>query len=644
MDNENTASQKLQIPCPACDDLIVIADDVGRYVRRRYPENAEEILASCATQDNAPAFAFRELGDDRFEYIFARETPAPSEKDGGETILRLDKLLPSFDSIAVWRAVADDGDAEYTVCIHFPVSAQKPLPENCRPFMEPCDAVCRVNAVTVQVYRGDNRQTLRRWREDPEHQSHGAVLAMLERVAALLGELEAKGHCVMRISPDTIAVSANAIRLMGLVSADLPWNERCVETYRLIELASIAPECRGYIRQSPAPKQTVYALASIAYFLIAGTLPQTCEALDFEPAAMPRAYNPDFAVGFDEAVLDGLRAMPDERAPSIEAFMHRLAEEEKLIGRRALTKEKSKKIAHAGDARMFRYDAAVDTHVGIAKVLRCPVNQDAVWMAESAAAQRLILVVGDGVSTSTYGSGDIASRILVETAESLWREQIENADDIDPKACVARILETANARVCEYIQTHFGDLSPLPSECMGSTAIVAIIEKGMLTLGSSGDSRAYIVRSDAMHCITRDHNLFTVGLINHVPVEICAEHPHAGSLVRCLGFNVDESGAPCPLEYDLFEIPLIEDDRILITTDGILDYVACDLRESEKIIAQIVRQVDGAADICKELIMKANLGGGGDNCGVAVVCARNPEAAEERFGPLQAEADDDDIE
>lgn len=630
-DNEKFALAKQLVPCPACGDVLVLTDDVPRYVRDHYPDKASEALSLCGDKSPSSDFAFLGIDEESYAYILHRSASAHMGL-AGDIEMRLEQFLPSFDSIAIWRAV-DALRNEYRVCIHFPVSSLTPIPDCCVPYMEPCDMFCRSTAITVQVYNLAEHKTLRQWYAQRDRIESQDVLWALEKLASTLEDLAALGYDVMRITPDTIAISGDRIRLMGLISLGLPWNERCVESYRFAELASIAPECRGFIRQMASSRQTVYALASTAYFLVSGTLPQTCEALDYEPAVMPRAYNPEFAIGFDEAIMDGLSAMPDNRTPDIDALMRRLQREEELMRRRAAVREwilaydegNGRESSGVAPWEGLSYDAAVDTHVGIAKVLRCPVNQDAVWMARSADDQRLLIVVGDGVSTSTYGSGDIASHLLVQTAEELWHASIGKSSSIDSASCVREIFETANDRICRYIQDRYGNLRPLSSECMGTTAIVALIDRGILTLGASGDSRAYIVRRDAMHCITRDHNLYTIGLLNRVPVEICAMHPHAGSLVQCLGYNIDETGAPCPVEYDLFETALLEDDHLLITTDGILDYIACDLSESEQIIGRIVRQVEAAEDICKELIMQANLGGGGDNCGVALVCVRRGE-------------------
>ena len=98
---------------------------------------------------------------------------------------------------------------------------------------------------------------------------------------------------------------------------------------------------------------------------------------------------------------------------------------------------------------------------------------------------------------------------------------------------------------------------------------------------------------------------------------MCAIHPHAGSLVQCLGYYEDDQ--TCDVSYDLYTMHLIPGDALMLTTDGILDYIACNITDSENRIAEIVRLSNSSALACLELIMQANVGGGGDNCGVGIV-------------------------
>ena len=231
----------------------------------------------------------------------------------------------------------------------------------------------------------------------------------------------------------------------------------------------------------------------------------------------------------------------------------------------------------------------------------------------------ILLVVGDGVSTSTYGSGDIASGLLVETTKRIWAQELADTENIHPRETLTHIMEQSNQAICQYIRDRYADKSPTSADCMGTTALIAIIDKGIITLASIGDSRAYLIRKGLMSCITRDHNLFTVGIVNGLSVELCASHPHAGSLVQCLGYYVDNEAEPEELSFDMYTMHLMPDDNILLTTDGILDYIDCEIAQSEARISEIVLSAESAESACTDMIIQANLGGGGDNCGVGLI-------------------------
>ncbi|MFB6373525.1 MAG: hypothetical protein ABEN55_10515, partial [Bradymonadaceae bacterium] len=66
--------------------------------------------------------------------------------------------------------------------------------------------------------------------------------------------------------------------------------------------------------------------------------------------------------------------------------------------------------------------AAVDRHIGITKKERNPVNQDDVFFGSSENGEFGLIVVADGVSTASYGAGDIASGLLIDVAEEVWNE------------------------------------------------------------------------------------------------------------------------------------------------------------------------------------------------------------------------------
>lgn len=599
------------IPCPVCGDKVVLTRDVSSYMRltRGTVESGMEEAPSYAifTMENEPS-----SGEDA-HYVFALTLETGSVPEGASLEMVLVEQCPSFDSTLLWKGEDAEG-CSYLLGVHFPVSSPRVFPESCDFAVEPPDYTGSIGKVMFEVYALSHRETLRMWRDARGSRSPSELYDIFSHIAHVLERVYRTRHALIRFSPDTVVLRPDTVTFMALYSFDLPWSERCAEAHALLEMAPIPPEFRGYMRQRTAMPQCLYVFGGLVYFAVAGAMPPLGEEFGYEPAIQTRAFQPAFPIGWDGPIFRAMSGNPGMRYGSLDAFMRDLGDALELMVRRE-TPQTS-----------LCYDAAVDTHIGITKCLRCPINQDAVMMKRSDDGGRLLLVVGDGVSTSTYGSGDIASGMLLQAAESVWNDELSISEEIDAHACVARILQNANERICQYIRQEYSSFSPMPSECMGTTALVAIIDHGRLTLGSIGDSRAYLVRTDTMECITRDHNLFTVGLLNGLPLEMCANHPHAGSLVQCLGYYLQDSDSDNGLSFDVYAMNLLPGDTVLLTTDGVLDYIACDMAESEARIAEILRKSGPAGGKCLELILQANMGGGGDNCGVAVVCVEEKSA------------------
>ena len=590
-----------EIPCPVKGDVIIFTNDIHEYVKR-----SDLTLFSQSADDSHP-YAILQFDEDVFYFVIQ------DKRCDQECALKLKAALPGFDSTALWQA-SDTNGSPYLIFVHYPVSGRSPIPEDCRSYFVQPDIQGSLGATIIIAYDLKNLATLRFWRSLHENPDPEDVFGLLKQMAATIDKLCQSDHAIMRISPDNTIVTKDGIKFIGVSSLDLPWNERCAQAHPPEIMACVPPECRGYIRQKPTQMQSVYVMGAMAYYLIANTNPPVCEAMNYDVALMPRVYQTSFPIGWDEIIMKALSPNPLNRFKSPDDFLDALKHNLEWM-----------QLRNTYDGP-YLYDAAVDTHIGIGKRLRCPVNQDAVFIRQSEDGQRILLVVGDGVSTSTYGSGDIASGLLIDAAHETWYQDIENVEDLNAEVIVTTILERANHAICQYIRDKFADESPTSAECMGTTALIALIDKGMLTLASIGDSRAYIIRDDCMSCITRDHNLFTVGIINGIPADTCAVHPHAGSLVQCLGYyEENEENEREALAFDIYSFRLLPGDNLMLTTDGILDYIACDIVESELKIAEIVRQSANAGLACLELILQANMGGGGDNCGVGIVRVIEPD-------------------
>src|SRR5690606_28478292 len=144
---------------------------------------------------------------------------------------------------------------------------------------------------------------------------------------------------------------------------------------------------------------------------------------------------------------------------------------------------------------------------------------------------RMLIAVADGVSTASFGSGDLASGFLGNRAEEAWNA-IDSEQNVDPVQVVREILDRGDRDIVDYVNDRHAPLDAPPSEVMGSTSLVAWIEDGIMTLASLGDSRCYLIRPDIMECVTRDHNLFTLSLIEGLAIDEVLFLPHGDALAR----------------------------------------------------------------------------------------------------------------
>lgn len=374
------------------------------------------------------------------------------------------------------------------------------------------------------------------------------------------------------------------------------------------------PELLGRVRAELAPWCDVFSLGMLLYYMISGHVPPASVYTRYTPALPMRNFRPGFPPGLQPVVSRATRPSPDDRYASVESLRDAFLNACELMERRS---------AHIGSSNPPRVHIAVDTHVGIAKGKRNPTNQDSVFGRVSDDGQFSLIVVADGVSTANYGSGDLASRFLKAAAEEIWEDVLPTYlmdERIDEIAIIRDILNQANDGIVAYVNEHHTPFMGNPHEVMGSTALVAIIRDGVVTLAALGDSRAYIQNASGLEQTTIDHNLWTLSILDGVAPDSALAMPHGDALARCLGtFMIDDGDLdPVNPEPDFFRFSLSRGDSLLLTTDGLVDFAGANpFAAEENILAVMLAEPDPAL-ACLELILLANRGGGGDNIGVGI--------------------------
>jgi serine/threonine protein phosphatase PrpC len=234
-------------------------------------------------------------------------------------------------------------------------------------------------------------------------------------------------------------------------------------------------------------------------------------------------------------------------------------------------------------------------------------NDDAllVFTGSSESVDRLedfgLFCVADGLGG--YEHGATASAVAVRSlARSLTQGAIldllasEQHDELNAfEDLVAHAIQQANRDVRAKAEG-------------GATTITAALLAGdQIFLGHVGDSRAYLVKSDGMQQLSRDHSLVRQLVDTGTITEEEAEsHPQRNVLWNAMGKSID-------IKVDTQTIAKPEGAYLLLCTDGLWGVV------SEEEIHALIYDAQDPQLACDALIAAANTAGGPDNVTVVLV-------------------------
>ncbi len=207
-----------------------------------------------------------------------------------------------------------------------------------------------------------------------------------------------------------------------------------------------------------------------------------------------------------------------------------------------------------------------------------------------------LYAVADGMGG--HRGGDVASRLALDTVETLFRR----GDDT-----LADQVREANRVVYERSE------SDQRVSGMGTTLTAVIVDRATVHLAHVGDSRAYLLRAGDLRQITSDHTLVArMVKAGEITREEAAVHPHRNVVTRSLGTEPT-------LQVDEDTIALLDEDRVLICSDGLTGMVA------EDQIQAILEAEPDPQRVADRLVKAANRAGGIDNITVLVLDAHNEE-------------------
>ena len=111
-------------------------------------------------------------------------------------------------------------------------------------------------------------------------------------------------------------------------------------------------------------------------------------------------------------------------------------------------------------------------------------NQDAILLIPPEAGRPPLFIVADGMGG--YAGGSVASNIVVEAFAARYREE-QHIEDLPA------LLRDCLERAWHALEDHAVEHPDLVT--MGSTAVLAVLEAGQVTVANIGDSRAYLIHA-----------------------------------------------------------------------------------------------------------------------------------------------------
>lgn len=228
---------------------------------------------------------------------------------------------------------------------------------------------------------------------------------------------------------------------------------------------------------------------------------------------------------------------------------------------------------------------AAGTHPGRVR----QVNEDSSLVAPP------VFLVADGMGG--YARGDVASRMVVESFESLASlREVQPAD-------VEAAISTAQSRVASLA----AEFSSAPGSTLVTAAYVLEDGRGYWLLANIGDSRAYTYAGGRLEQISKDHSvvqeLIDAGQLTR---DEAIGHPERHVVTRAIG-------ALTSSQADFALIPAEPGSRLLLCSDGLTSEL------SDTAILHILTEGMAPDRTVLTLVDAAVAAGGHDNVTVVVV-------------------------
>ncbi len=205
-----------------------------------------------------------------------------------------------------------------------------------------------------------------------------------------------------------------------------------------------------------------------------------------------------------------------------------------------------------------------------------------------------LFVVADGMG------GHVGGKQASETALQTIVDYIEQSKEENIRVLFDKAIRKANNAVYE-------EANEKSLQGMGTTIVLASLDKDVLSVANVGDSRLYVVSPGAIKQVTKDHSLveemIRMGELERSKARL---HPEKNVITRAVGASED-------CKADFFQVRLDEEECVLMCSDGLSNML------DDEQIRNIMNSQRDVIEKTQKLVEAANNSGGKDNITVVVV-------------------------
>ncbi len=241
------------------------------------------------------------------------------------------------------------------------------------------------------------------------------------------------------------------------------------------------------------------------------------------------------------------------------------------------------------------------------------LNEDTAFIKDFTARTRQIRYLCVGLVADGMGghqAGEVASSEAVQSFFEMFNaKKIPYEQDLgmDTRNLIYDIFSSVNSAVYDIARRD----NKLKG--MGTTLTAFVAEKGAVTIGHVGDTRAYLIRKGSISQLTQDHtlveNMIRDGIITR---EQASARSDRNVITRAVGVEPT-------VEVDVFSVPVEPGDVIFVCSDGLYEAV------SNHDILIRVSEAKTMQEACQELVRMAVDNGTTDNA--TAVAWEVPETA-----------------